>query len=73
MSPYESNDRFFVDKPDPNLFKFDPEDFLEMNKARFKSIREYNTTKMKNSELFTFIGVLYEKYEGDKNKIMLQN
>lgn len=44
-----------------------------MNKARFKSIREYNTTKMKNSELFTFIGVLYEKYEGDKNKIMLQN
>ena len=49
----------FVDKPDAQMFKFEPEDYLEMNKARFKSIKEFNTPKLKNSELYTFIGVLY--------------
>lgn len=61
----------FVDKPDPSLFKFSPEDYIEMNKARFKAIKEYNTPKIKQTELYTFIGVLYEKFAGERNKIML--
>jgi len=35
-----------------------------MNNNRFKAIRDYNLNKLKNSQSFPFIGVLYEKFVG---------
>ena len=62
-----------MDKPDPELFRFESSDFLCMNRARFKAISEHNFKLLKNTEAYTFIGVLYEKFHGETRKLMLQN
>lgn len=56
------------------MFQFEAADFLRMNQTRFKAIRDFNNNLIKkNSQKYTFIGVLFEKFVMDKRKIMLQN